>query len=93
MAGLDTLEIASYILKRCYHKNITLDRVGGVDEAGKEIDRWAIRDGDHICMGKDGEWIIEELPSNRDKEYYDMYRWSDPDEALQFWLGLKKTIF
>ncbi len=85
MSSLDLLEVGSYILKRQPYRNITLVRVEGrVD--GKNIDRWAIRNGENVCLDKDGDWVIEERPSSRDDEYYKMHRWLDPEEAYRFWL-------
>jgi len=47
-------------------------------------EEWAIRSGDSDCLGKDGEWIHEPLPSSRDDEFYRMYRWKLFDEAFAF---------
>lgn len=46
--------------------------------------KWAIRSGDSECLGKDGEWIHEPIPSSRDEEFYRMYRWDLMAEAIAF---------
>ncbi len=46
--------------------------------------KWAIRSGERDCLGKDGEWIMESLPSKRDDAYLRMYRWDIMTEAFKF---------
>ncbi|MDP3046470.1 MAG: hypothetical protein Q8O07_03240, partial [Chloroflexota bacterium] len=31
--------------------------------------KWAIRSGENRCLDKDGDWIIEPLPSRRDERF------------------------
>jgi hypothetical protein len=43
-------------------------------------DRWCVTDG-HNCLGKDGDWDYERLPSNRTDEWLATHRF-DLDTAL-----------
>jgi hypothetical protein len=36
--------------------------------------KWAIRSGETSCLDKDGDWIIEPLPSRRDERFYEWCR-------------------
>lgn len=58
----------------------------GEDDNGNPIDRWAITDG-HSVLDKDGDWIIEPLPSSRDDEYIAKTRWASAEEAYAFWIS------
>jgi hypothetical protein len=54
---------------------------------------WAIRSGDQV-LGRDGQFIIEPLPSSRDAEFYQQYRFATLEEALAFAraLGLAHSV-
>ena len=45
---------------------------------------WAIRAGEGHVLGKDGKWVFEPQPSNRDEEFYRTYRWDTLDDAVTF---------
>ena len=47
--------------------------------------RWAIRSGSSQVLGKDGVWILEPQPSNRDTAFYQEYRFDTLDEATAFY--------
>jgi len=47
-------------------------------------EKWAIRSGEQLALGKDGEWIHEPQPSSRDDEFYAMYRFDSLEEAVGF---------
>jgi hypothetical protein len=63
-----------------------LNRVYGIG-----IERWAIRIGDQQALGKTADkdgfysFDIESLPSSRDDDYYEEYRWLSAEEAFIFW--------
>ena len=86
MSDVSELEVGEYILKRWYHRNICLVRVGGTDDNGNDIDRWAIKDGENMCLSKTGKWEREPMPSSRSDRYIKTHRWLDPNEAYRFWL-------
>ena len=55
-------------------------------EARKQRDgtaRWAIMNIGN-CLGKDGLWMFESLPSSRTDEFLEMTRWPSPRDALAF---------
>jgi hypothetical protein len=85
-ADVNELPVAAYILKTIYHDHILLERIGGVDKDGKEINRWAIRDRGSLCLSKRRRWDIEPSPSNRSDKYIQTHRWDDPNAAYNFWL-------
>ena len=64
-----------------------------IDSIGIHVDQvmqqkgdplWAIRSGSDLCLGKDGEWMVEPLASARDEEYIRNYRFSSINEAINF---------
>ena len=44
-------------------------------------EKWAVRRG-RVCLDKDGEWVIEPSPSNRDEEFYAECRFASLEEAF-----------
>lgn len=47
-------------------------------------DKWAILDH-KFCLDKDGDWVIQPLPSSRDDEFMQRCRFDSAEEALTFW--------
>jgi hypothetical protein len=43
---------------------------------------WAIRAGEGHVLRKDGQWVFEPQPSNRDDAFYRMYRWDTLEDAV-----------
>ena len=82
------LKVLQFELEFDYYamRSITLDRAYGIN-----IERWCIRIGTQQALSKtpdaDGfyHFHIESLPSDRDDEYYEEYRWPTADAALAFW--------
>lgn len=44
-------------------------------------DRWTVTDG-FLCLGKDGEWSYESIPSEREDEWLEAHRF-DEETALR----------
>jgi hypothetical protein len=87
---LQDLQINRYQLREGefkYDEPFILERVGQL--AGP--DKWAIRHRGR-CLDKAGNWDLELLPSNRDKEYIKNNRWDSAEEALSFWIEHKCKV-
>jgi len=54
------------------------------DEFQKPIS-WAIRKSSLCLSKKTKEWEYEPMPSSRDDEYYEEFRFSSLEEAITFW--------
>ncbi len=63
-----------------YHDMVTLERCLQPDDSSK----WKIKRRGY-CLGKEGEWELEPIPSSRTDEFYSRCRWGSFDEALEFW--------
>ncbi len=53
--------------------------------------QWAIRSGENSCLDKDGDWIIEPLPSRCDERFYHRCRFDALEAAYAFavsWLEI-----
>jgi hypothetical protein len=49
--------------------------------ASRNMSRWAVCWGGHRCLGRDGQWDWESIPSGREDEWLDEHRFS-LEEAL-----------
>lgn len=47
-------------------------------------DRWAVRRSGHV-LGRDGDFAYEPLPSSRDTQFYERYRFATVAEAIDVW--------
>ena len=48
-------------------------------------DLWAIVDH-AACLVRDGDWVIEPMPSSRSEDYLESTRFASVEEALEFWV-------
>ncbi len=46
--------------------------------------KWAIKSGENSCLDKDGDWIIEPLPSRRDERFCHRCRFDALEAACAF---------
>lgn len=63
-----------------------------VIEARDQLDesrKWTIK-VDEWCLGKDGEWHYEWLPSSRTEEFIELTRFRSPEQAYNFYKLLVK---
>ena len=70
----------------CVH----LELVYGLDDRGKTIERWAIRQGGNVLRktpNDEGMYFFEyePMPSSRDDEFYKEFRWDTKEDAYDFW--------
>jgi hypothetical protein len=63
-----------------YHSMVTLERCLQPDGSSK----WKIKQHGN-CLGKDGEWELEPMPSSRTDEFYSRCRWDSFDDGQEFW--------
>lgn len=81
MPTINDLQVASYQIDSWEDLiDVTLERCR--QRTGP--DRWAIREKG-CCLGKDGMWILEPIPSSRDDDFFSVYRWASAESALEFW--------
>lgn len=83
----DELVAVSYQFKAEFGKNpipITITRQTSPFYSGE---KWAVRRAGN-CLGKDGEWDYESIPSERDEAFYKKYRFDSLEEAF---LAVKKA--
>jgi hypothetical protein len=78
---LADLKIMSYRLLWIEHMEVRLECM----EQTEGPDLWAIRKGGSVCLDKEGDWVFESMPSNRDKKFFASCRFASPEEALALW--------
>lgn len=57
------------------------------NRGSKEKPSWSITDDFSQVLGKDGDWKVEPMPSNRDTDFFEKYRWNDLQEAIEYAKG------
>jgi hypothetical protein len=55
------------------------------DEQINEPIMWAVRQGGSVMSKFTGSFNYEPMPSNRDDDFFNEYRFSTPDEAAECW--------
>ena len=55
------------------------------DEQTSVPTTWAVRRGDSVMSKITGSFDYEPMPSSRDDDYFNEYRFSTPDEAAECW--------
>lgn len=55
------------------------------DEQTNEPTTWAIRRGGSVMSKFTGSFDYELMPSNRDDDFFNEYRFSTPEEAAECW--------
>jgi hypothetical protein len=59
----------------------------------EESDRWAIlKEGRGSCLSKEGEWVYQPSPSNREDDFYDLCRYSSAQEAIEYYRRWKAAL-
>lgn len=66
---------------------ITVERARQRDGSVK----WSIRSGSN-CLDKEGDWVIEPLPSNRDDKWSSMHRWDTFDAAMDAAIDARNAV-
>ena len=65
---------------------------------GIDCDRWAIATSGRDCLSKeptpDGRYLfyLESMPSDRDDEYYQEFRFDTAEDAYAFWVDNRASI-
>ena len=63
-----------------YINNVDVMRCEG-HRLPKQPYMWKVLSGSGAVLGKDGEWAHEPIPSSRDDEFYETYRFDTCEEA------------
>lgn len=87
-AGLDALEVLSYIVRReadrrpqPYSPEVRIARYGQMEGP----DKWAVQAGSNV-LNKQGGWEWEPQPSSRDDAYLERCRFDSAEAALEAFL-------
>lgn len=78
--NLDDLTVSEFIVEKWdYFQPVYLKRAEQRDGSVK----WKITEGRSSVMNKDGDFLVEPIPSSRDQNYLNMTRFEIKEEALR----------